>query len=146
MRVKDVAAAESMIDLSGRGAPQEFQRFAWVQPSQLPTLCIDFKRMYFSFVVQNLQDVILQFPAQIEQQAAAAVSSSQAPDPQHMLPTPASRDTQCEATVQESVDALVARFGKAAVLGCLLGDTGIEAVAPDLPKNHGGDVEISSTA
>jgi hypothetical protein len=58
MKARDVPLIESMVDLSGRGAPQEFQRYAWLQPESLLPLCREFKRIYYAFLLQDLQPII----------------------------------------------------------------------------------------
>ena len=106
---------ESMVDLSGRGAPQEFQRFAWVQPEHLLMLCRDFKRIYYSFVVQDLQKTILTFSVQ----SAPAATVHTTNRPRGALPGQALEGALQGTSVEEAVDALIAKFGKSAVLRCL---------------------------
>lgn len=114
MRAKDVALVESMVDLSGHGAPQEFQRYAWVQPEHLLMLCREFKRAYFSFVIPDLQKVISGVaggrgsPTTLPSDAADA--SNDRASLQAALQT---------VSVKDAMQAVVAKFGTAAVRACL---------------------------
>lgn len=113
MRAKGVSVVESMVDLSGRGAPQEFQRFAWVQPEHLLMICRDFKRIYYSFVVQDLQKAMLRFSSpHVPAELACVPAVGQAGKP-------SLQDALQGTSLNEAVDAVVDKFGRSAVLGYL---------------------------